>query len=314
MKALVLGAAGFAGQHLVEHLRECGDEVYSAGLRQRGVASKHEIQLDITDAHGVREVVHKLRPQVVYHLAGIAFVPEAESDFSRVLQINVGGTANVTRACHLLNTGISVLFVSSAEVYGVIQPGELPITEDTPLRPANNYSLSKRMAELVVERYARTGSIIGSVVRPFNHIGPGQDSRFVASSFALQLAKIAHGQIAPVLQVGNLEARRDFSDVRDIVRSYRNIALSGGGVFNVGSGRSRAVRELLDILISVSGVAVDVQTDPDRMRGPEVPELYGSYERARSVCGWQPSIPLERSLEDVYRYWYDLIASGVAVP
>jgi len=314
VRALVLGAAGFAGQHLVSHLRECGDEVFCAGLRQRGPASMHEISVDITDAHGVREVIHKLRPEVVYHLAGIAFVPEAESDFNRTLQINVGGIANVTRACHLLNTGLSLLFVSSAEVYGVIQPGDLPITEDTPLRPANNYSLSKQMGELVVERYARTGSLAGSIVRPFNHIGPGQDSRFVASSFALQLAKIAHGHIAPVLRVGNLEARRDFSDVRDIVRSYRMIALSGGGVFNVGSGRSRAVRDILEILIAVSGVDVDVQTDPERMRGPEVPELYGSFERAQRVCEWQPAIPLERSLEDVYRYWYDSIASGAPVP
>ncbi len=311
MKALVFGAAGFVGQHLVQHLRDSGDFVVSAGLRGRGAEGDEEVSVDITDAYAVRDLIERIRPEVVYHLAGISFVPEAESDFNRVLQINVGGTANVTRACHLLNRGVSLVFVSSAEVYGVVKPNDLPITENTPLRPANNYSLSKRMAELVVERYARTGSLVGSIVRPFNHIGPGQDPRFVASSFALQLAKIAHGHLAPVLRVGNLEARRDFSDVRDIVKSYRLIAQSSGGIFTVGSGRSRSIQELLDLLVSVSGVAVSVERDPERMRGPEVPELYGSFELARTVCGWEPTIPLERSLEDVYRYWYDRIAQGV---
>jgi GDP-4-dehydro-6-deoxy-D-mannose reductase len=189
-------------------------------------------------------------------------------------------------------------------VYGQVKSGELPVTEENALRPANNYSLSKRMAELVVERYGRQG-LKHSIARPFNHIGPGQDPRFVASNFALQLARVARGLTPPVLEVGNLEARRDFSDVRDIVRAYRLIATGHTGIFNLGSGRSYSIQELLDTLIEIAGCTVEIRQDPNRMRGPEVPELFGSISRADQVCGWKPEIPLRRSLEDTFRYWYD---------
>jgi GDP-4-dehydro-6-deoxy-D-mannose reductase len=160
------------------------------------------------------------------------------------------------------------------------------------------------MAELVVERYGRQG-LKHSIARPFNHIGPGQDPRFVASNFALQLARVARGLTPPVLEVGNLEARRDFSDVRDIVRAYRLIATGHTGIFNLGSGRSYSIQDLLDTLIEISGCAVEIRQDKNRMRGPEVPELFGSSSRAEQVCGWKPEIPLRRSLEDTFRYWYD---------
>jgi GDP-4-dehydro-6-deoxy-D-mannose reductase len=264
--------------------------------------------VDITAPHSCADVIQKVRPEVVYHLAGIAFVPEAETDFARTLQVNVGGTANVVRQCHLLNTGISLLFVSSAEVYGQVPAHTLPIREETEVRPANNYSLSKRMAELVVERYGRIGSLRPTIARPFNHIGPGQDDRFVASNFARQLAAIALRRSAPVLEVGNLEARRDFSDVRDIVRAYRRIAETGVGVYNLGSGVPRSIQSVLDTLIAVSGLQVEIRQDPARMRGPEVMELYASTDKAWRECGWKPLIPFERSLEDVYRYWYDTLS------
>jgi GDP-4-dehydro-6-deoxy-D-mannose reductase len=266
--------------------------------------------LDITNGPEVGALLQRVRPEVVYHLAGIAFVPEAESNFEKTLNVNVAGTANVARYCASLESKPALLFVSSAEVYGHVQPNELPIREDNALRPANNYSLSKRMAELVVERYGRQGNLRCAIARPFNHIGPRQDPRFVASNFALQLARVARGLTPPVLEVGNLEARRDFSDVRDIVRGYRRIATSHQGVFNLGSGRAVSIHELLMTLIEISGCKVEIRQDPQRMRGPEVPELYGSIDHVRDVCGWIPEIPLRRSLEDTYRYWFDSLAGA----
>ena len=160
MRALVIGAAGFVGNYLVKHLLEQGDEVYAGTLSESvELLPDTTFKVDITDALSTGELIQRSKPQVIYHLAGISFVPEAESDFERTLRVNVAGTANVLRQAHLLSKEISVLFISSAEVYGQIKPAELPIKEDTPLRPANNYSLSKRMAELVVERYARQGAL-----------------------------------------------------------------------------------------------------------------------------------------------------------
>jgi GDP-4-dehydro-6-deoxy-D-mannose reductase len=313
MRALVIGAAGFVGNYLVRHLLEQGDEVFAGTLKEPvALLSDTTLSVDITDSASVAELMHRARPDVVYHLAGISFVPEAESDFDKTLRVNVAGTANVLRQAHLFSKSTSVLFVSSAEVYGHISPTDLPIRETTPTRPANNYSLSKRMAELVAERYVSQGALRCTVVRPFNHIGPGQDSRFVASNFAMQLARIAHGKAPPTLKVGNLEARRDFSDVRDIVRAYRFLAQQGSGVFNLGSGVPRSIQFLLDTLIKVSGLAVKVEQDPARMRGPEVPELYASYEKAHAAAGWKPVITIEQSLADIYGYWHERVRAEVA--
>jgi GDP-4-dehydro-6-deoxy-D-mannose reductase len=311
MRALVLGAEGFVGGHLVKHLVSEGDEVYCGVHANSSASFERSRKVDITNIATVREAIAEIRPEVVYHLAGISFVPEAEENFNRALSVNVLGTSNVAQACHDLDAAVSLVFASSAEVYGAVKSTELPLKEESQVRPANNYSLSKRMAELVVERYGRMGKVRCSIARPFNHIGPGQDKRFVTASFALQLARIAHGKSAPVLRVGNLEARRDFSDVRDIVRAYRLLSSSPGGTFNLGSGRALSIQQILDLLVRISGVEVRIECDPERMRGPETPEVFGSYQRALETCGWFPTIPLERSLQDVYRYWYERVEAGL---
>lgn len=312
MRALVIGGGGFVGKYLVRHLLESGDEVVATTNEGNSVEGCETLALDITDPGPTGEIIQRVRPEVIYHLAAIAFVPQAESNFEQTLMVNVGGTATVARQCQLLGNNAALLLVSSAEVYGLVRPNELPIHEESPLRPMNNYSLSKRMAELVVERYDRQGGVRCSIVRPFNHIGPGQDSRFVASNFALQLARVAHGLTSPVLEVGNLEARRDFSDVRDIVRAYRRIATTQSGVFNLGAGESHSIQELLDTLIEVAGVTVEIRKDPTRMRGPEVPDLYTSYEKASRLCGWKPTISFRQSLKDVYDHWFEAIARDKA--
>jgi GDP-4-dehydro-6-deoxy-D-mannose reductase len=318
MRALVTGASGFVGAHLIRHLLSSGDEVLATSLLQPGEELGCPFRtLDVADPKQCREIINDFAPQVVYHLAGLAFVPDAEEDFERALIINVSGTHNVMRTCHLLQRGIGVVVISSAEVYGRIKASDLPIVETAEARPINNYSLTKLMAEWVARRYEQYGQVRAVIMRPFNHVGPGQDARFVVSNFAQQLARIARKKTEARIRVGNLDARRDFSDVRDIVRAYRLAAKlmadapagphAGFGTFNLGSGRSRPVSEILTSLIELAAVKVDVEPDPARMRPAEVPEVYGSYERARTELGWVPRISLIESLESVYRYWYERV-------
>lgn len=309
MRALVTGATGFVGDHLVRHLVESGDEVVGTYIPAAGlppfekVAGCEYLKCDVTEANTVTSIVSRFRPDAVYHLAAIAFVPEAEDDFNRTLAINVGGVNNVVRACHLAQLGSALLFISSAEVYGRTVAKNLPLTEETPINPANNYSLSKAMGELVVHRYAQFGYVRGIIARPFNHIGPKQNDRFVVSSFARQLARIAKGDVEPIIRVGNLTAQRDFSDVRDIVRAYRLAVLNGSGVFNLCSGQAVPISQILEDLIEISGVEVKVEQDPARMRASETPILYGSYAKAERELGWRPQIDLKESLRDVYNMW-----------
>jgi len=313
MRALVTGAGGFVGRHLVCHLAECGDEVLGVDLQnprnlveglspelQKSVSS---ITLDISDFEKCSRVISEFKPDIIYHLAGIAFVPEAENNFDRALLVNVGGTNNIIRTCHLLQLGTTIVYISSAEVYGKISQEDLPLSEELQLKPANNYSLSKLMGELVAERYDRFGYVRTVIARPFNHIGPYQNDRFVVSSFAHQLARIAKGKSEPVIRVGNLEARRDFSDVRDIVRAYRLMALKGTGVYNLCSGSPHSIQFVLDTLLEISGLKVEILTDPARMRPAEVPELFGSYARAEKELGWKPEYDIKKTLNDVYDYW-----------
>ena len=313
MRVLVTGACGFVGGYLLKHLVQSGDDVVGTFLGSPH--SSHpswslpveRVTLDLTDQHGCIDLVNRVRPEVIYHLAGIAFVPEAEENFDRVLKINVGATNNLARACHILERKTRFLFVSSAEVYGRIAAGDLPISEQLTPNPANNYSLTKLMAELVTKRYQQGGYVQPLIARPFNHIGPGQDYRFVASSFARQLAAISLGLNPPEIKVGNLEARRYFSDVRDIVRGYRLLALRGEGIYNLGSGKAVPVQQILDTLIKVSGLSVQVVQDQSRMRAAEVPEVFGSCARAERELGWRPEIALERSLHDMFDHWVKVL-------
>ncbi|NMC62598.1 MAG: NAD-dependent epimerase/dehydratase family protein [SAR324 cluster bacterium] len=306
MRSLVTGAAGFVGQHLISHLRECGDEVLATDLLMpRSNLGCSAQMLDICDPDACAKVLNSFKPEVIYHLAGMAFVPDAEANFEKALRANVLGTSIIYRMCHLLELRCKIVLISSAEVYGVIQAQDLPITELTPLRPMNNYSLSKAMGELVAARYERTGCPRSVIIRPFNHIGPGQNIKFVSSAFAAQLARIAKGKSSNVVEVGNLEAKRDFCDVRDIVRAYRLAAENGEGVYNLCSGQAVAIQSLLDQLIEISKTKVKIVQNPDRMRGPEIPVLYGSYEKAQRELGWTPRYSLAESLSDIFNYWME---------
>ena len=302
-KALVTGACGFVGPYLIRELQSHGYQVsatYIVEPKQRVPNARYE-KLDIVNFEECSRVISDIRPDTIFHLAGIAFVPEAESNFERTLQINVAGVNNIIRIPFLLEMPITFLCVSSAEVYGKIMPSNLPLTEDQPTRPQSNYSLSKLYAEQLVEKYADRSSLLKAVIaRPFNHVGAGQDVRFVASSFAHQLSEIKKGNAAPIIKVGNLDAERDFSDVKDIVRGYRLAAEKGGGTYNFCSGIPVKIRFILETLIKVSGLTVTIEEDHTRMRPAEVPTIYGSYEKAKQVLGWTPMVSLDETLRDLY--------------
>lgn len=306
MRILITGAGGFVGRYLTRHLLQCRDEVLATDLRADNSAPECPVQeLDVCSPDDVTRVLSGFKPDVVFHLAGMTFVPDAEGNFEGALKANVLGTNSIFRMAYLLERPCTIVFISSAEVYGKVDPKDLPITEETPVTPTNNYSLSKAFAELVANRYGRAKSPRCLIMRPFNHIGPGQSPRFVASAFASQLARIAKGKAPPAVKVGNLEAQRDFSDVRDIVRAYRMAAERGSGIYNLCSGKPVAISSILDQLIAVSGLNVQVVQDPERMRGPEVPVLYGSFEKAGRELGWTPEYALQDTLRDLYKYWLE---------
>ncbi|MBX7142819.1 MAG: GDP-mannose 4,6-dehydratase [Oligoflexia bacterium] len=305
MRALVTGACGFVGGYMAEHLLACGDSVLGTFLHERPRLSCDLVQLDITSADACARVVQSYKPDVVFHLAGMAFVPDAEKNFAHALSINVGGTYNMLAGAASLKQPVTFVLISSAQVYGRINPAHLPLTEQTPPAPADNYSLSKIMAELVTERFRGNSDIRSIIMRPFNHIGAGQRVEFAVSSFGYQLAEIAKKTRAPVLKVGNLDARRDFTDVRDIVRGYRLAALKGQGVYNLCSGEPVSMRSILETLIEISGLKIAVELDPQRLRPSDTPDLYGCAAKAQKDLGWKPEHALRSSLESVYKYWLE---------
>ena len=307
MRALVTGGAGFVGRHLVDALLAAGHDVVAAGLAHGAQPAAERLawrELDIVDAADCRAAIEEARPGWVFHLAGMAHVAACERDPERALAVNFGGTRAVLEACAAAAPRARVLLVSSAEVYGRVPADSPPITEDRPLRPATVYALTKACAELAGHRAAARGARV-LIVRPFNHIGPGQSDEFVASAFARQLARIEAGSQPPVLRVGNLEAVRDLTDVRDAASAY--VALMerapDGGVYNVTSGRATSVRQLLELLVALCRQKVAVETDPERLRPIDVPRLHGSgaaLERDTGPRSWRE---LRATLADLLDYW-----------
>jgi GDP-4-dehydro-6-deoxy-D-mannose reductase len=275
------------------------------------------VPLDILDAAAVGRVVDDASPDAIIHLAGQAFVPQSLADPLGTLGVNATGTANVLEAARTYRdrtkAPLRVLAVSSAEVYGLQRPERMPLDENAVPHPANPYAASKRAAEIYALSWARAFDLDVLVARPFNHIGPGQDTRFVVPSFARQLAEIAAGA-PPVMQVGNLEAQRDFLDVRDVCAAYVLLVANArpGEVYNICSGRPVAIREVLRQLITIAHVPVEVRDDPERMRPSDLPILSGDPTKLRAATGWEPSFTLAASLRDIYADAQTRVAAGRA--
>jgi GDP-4-dehydro-6-deoxy-D-mannose reductase len=301
MRALVTGATGFVGRYLVEALQKAGYETLGCG----GPHDAEALPIDVLDAASLRAALELGRPHVVFHLAAVTFVPESLSAPMATYLTNVRGTANVAQAIrdHMSATGAKVrlLFTSSAEVYGAQPAQAYPLLESIAPSPANPYAASKAAAEMLLLGEARSFGLDVVIARAFNHIGPGQGDRFVVANFAKQLAQIASGA-PPRLYVGNLEAKRDFLDVRDVVRAYIALAHDGasGETYNVCSGTARSIRDVLRELIVAAHVPVEVRDDPARQRPSEVPLSLGDPSKLRAATGWTPNISFPASIRDIY--------------
>jgi GDP-4-dehydro-6-deoxy-D-mannose reductase len=294
VKALITGAGGFAGGHLAAHCRACGDDV-AAVSRSTGA--------DLLDAGAARAAIADARPDVVYHLAARAHVGESWEDPGRFLRENLAMALNVLDAVREEAPGATVVAVASGEVYGA--PAALPVGEDAPLRPQNPYAVSKASADLLAGFYADGHGL--RVIRPraFNHAGPGQEPTYAIASFSRQAAEAAErGEDRIVFRTGNPDTRRDYTDVRDVVRAYRLLAVRGEpGIYNVCSGRSTSAREILALLARAAGAGLDHRVDPALVRSHEQMEVRGDPARLKAATGWEPEIPLERTLADTVTWW-----------
>lgn len=305
MRVLVTGADGFVGGHLLRTLaRHGGYEAFAGYLPSTPLPpapgpAAEPVPLDVTDPESVEAAIERVRPDHVVHLAAQSSVGRSLEDPLGTWAVNATGTLLLAETLRRAGGRVRLLVISSAEVYGAVD--DRPISEELPLRPTTPYGASKAAAEMAALQAGREGGLEVVVARSFNHTGPGQDERFVLPSMARQLARIRAGEAEPVLRVGNLSARRDFLDVRDVVAAYLTLIERGvaGGVYNVGSGVARSLREVVARLVEISGTGAAIEVDPARLREVDIPVLYGSAERLRGL-GWAPAIDLDRTLRDLF--------------
>jgi GDP-4-dehydro-6-deoxy-D-mannose reductase len=308
---LVTGARGFAGSHLAEALNASSSVEHLLASpkhrRSEGGASSHVVgwdrqDIDLLDRDRVRTAIADVRPTQIYHLAGMPHVAESWRDTAETLAGNVLVTQHLLDALRRAKVACRILIPGSATVYAA---SERPITESDPIAPTNPYAVSKLAQEQLALRAVAEDGVDVVITRSFNHTGPRQTPAFVAPSMARQIAMIERGQLAPVIKVGNLDARRDLTDVRDVVRAYVALMQNGasGQIYNVASGVGRSVREILDALRSRSRVPVQIEVDPARMRPNDVPVVIGDHTRLTQATGWQPAVSFDQMLDDLLAYW-----------
>jgi len=311
LKALITGISGFVGSHLAEHLLEATDwevagTVFGPYDNITDLGDRLELYpAELSRLEVMTFILDQALPDVIFHLAAQPLVSTSRRDPWGTLETNIRMQLNILEGVARVRPGCRVLVIGSSEEYGLVSPQDLPVDEDTPLRPLNPYALSKVAQDLMGLQYHLTHKLDVIRVRPFNHIGPRQQIGFVAPDFASQIAAIELGQQPPLMVVGNLAARRDFSDVRDVVCAYLALATQGepGQVYNVGAGQSHSIQQMLDILLTLSKVPIEVKPDPSRMRPSDMPDIVCDATRLREATGWQTRISFEQSMEDILEYW-----------
>ncbi len=310
MNVLITGITGFVGSHMAEYCLGRGVDVYGT-VRWRSQMENledikdrvHLVECDMTDSVSVNRMIAQVRPERVFHLAAQSFVPTSWHAPQDTLHTNIVSQLNLFEA--LRGTETRIQLAGSSEEYGLVLPDEVPIREENPLRPLSPYGVSKVAQDMLGYQYHQSYGMHIIRTRAFNHTGPRRGHVFVESNFARQVALIEKGLQEPVVRVGNLEARRDYTDVRDVVRAYW-LSLEGcrpGEVYNICQGNCWRIRDVLDFLLSCSKVQVRVETDPARLRPSDVQVLQGSADRFHAATGWSPEIPLEKTFEDLLNYW-----------
>lgn len=315
MRVLITGITGFAGSHLADYCLSRGDVEVFGIVRWRSRTENIEhfeskvklLECDLRDATSTRSIIEEIKPEFIFHLAAQSYVPTSWKAPSESLTTNVLGQLNIFEAVRRVNLDCRIQIAGSSEEYGMVYPNELPIKEENPLRPMSPYAVSKVAQDLLGYQYYMSYKMDIIRTRGFNHTGPRRPPVFVCSDFAKQIVDIEKGLREPVIYVGNLEARRDFTDVRDTVRAYFLALEKGesGQVYNICSEKSYSMQEVLDKLLALSDTSVEVRQEPSRMRPSDVPVLEGDCSRFRDATGWRPEIPFDQSLQDIMTFWRD---------
>lgn len=315
MRALITGIAGFAGSHLADYLASETDlEIWGTVLGSEDreppniallKSRLHLLYGDLCDRDVCRIILARAQPDYIFHLAGRAVVGGSWENPWGAMEVNIRAQLNVLAGVADLGLDARILVVGSNEEYGSVRPEDLPIREEVPLRPNNPYGVGKVAQDLLGLQYHLSHGLQAIRVRPFNHVGPRQTEHFVVPAFARQIAQIEAGLHPPVMHVGNLQSRRDFTDVRDVVRAYWLILQRGepGEVYNVGSGQAYSIQEILDDLLGFTDVQIRVETDPALLRPTDAPVTLCDPSKLRAVTGWEPTIPIEQTLADVLAEW-----------
>ena len=301
MKALIIGAAGFVGGNLINQLK--GWDIHATKLPHETTPISYVpfYDLDVSDKSCINSLLDEIQPDVIFHLAAQSSVALSWKNPALTVDVNIKGSLNLLEGVKFARKPPRVLLVGSGEEYGPVDPLEGRISETRALHPGNIYAVTKAAQGMLGQIYAKAYGLDILVIRAFNHTGPGQTDQFVISNFCRQVANIKAGFHPPEMKVGNLEARRDFCDVRDVVRAYQLLAERGksGEVYNVGSGKEISIQEALDLIISISGTKVTITQDPERMRPSDAPIIVADISKLISHTGWMPQIPIEKTIADM---------------
>ena len=308
MKALITGVNGFVGNYLSKYLIEQGYTVYGTVIEDNVIMENVNIKkMNLLNQEEVMETIKSIKPDQIYHLAGQSAVGLSWKEPTLTMNVNINGTINLLDAVRENNIDTKVLIIGSSDEYGVIKPEECPISEEHVLNPSSPYAISKVTQEQIAKLYINSYKMNLIMVRAFNHIGPKQSKNFVVSDFASKVAEIEKGA-EPVMRVGNLEAYRDFTDVRDIVRGYAMLMENGtiGELYNIGSGNAYKIQDILDVLLSLSNTKIKVEIDPERLRPSDVPIIQCDNSKIKSHINWVPQYDIKNTLKDTLDYWRNM--------
>lgn len=314
MNILITGITGFVGSHLAEYLLKVDGSSRIFGTyrwRSRmenitGILDKiNLIECDLHDSSSVRQMMEKVKPDRIYHLAAQSYVLSSWYAPADTISNNILGQLHILEAMKELKMNCPMLIAGSSEEYGLVKPDEIPIKETNPLRPLSPYAVSKVGQDMLAYQYNKSYGFHLIRSRAFNHSGPRRGDVFVESNFARQIADIEKGRNEPVVYVGNLEARRDYTDARDIVKGYHLAIEKGepGEVYNLCSNTDYSIQWVLDTLLANSSAKIEVKVDPSRLRPSDVPILKGDYSKFYKLTGWKPEIPFKKTLKDLMDYW-----------